>query len=98
MRYCSYSSSMKGAFAPNRYELSRNSRITLAICLPHGKRGQSNFPVTRCSAFAERKCYRKIALTPFSSLVEGLDVALGRPLVKLPRPADLVFRVGDHLL
>src|SRR5579859_2896557 len=33
-----------------------------------------------------------------STLVDGLHVALGRPFVELPRPADLVFGIGDHLL
>src|SRR5687767_15516594 len=62
-RYFSYSSSMKGALAPNRYELARSS-----------------FSMTR------------------SPLVEGLHIPLGGSLVQLPRPPDLVLRVGDHLL
>src|SRR5437762_10097291 len=40
----------------------------------------------------------RITLAMDLPLVERLDVALGRPLVELPRPADLVFRVRDHLL
>src|SRR5690349_23674341 len=31
-------------------------------------------------------------------LADRLELPLGRPLVELARAADLVFRIGDHLL
>src|SRR2546423_3840098 len=43
-------------------------------------------------------CYRKIALTPFSSLVDRLYVALRVASIELARATDLVLRIGDHLL
>src|SRR2546423_11441782 len=43
-------------------------------------------------------CYRKIALTPFSSLVDRLYVALRVASIELARATDLVLRIGNHLL
>src|ERR1041385_473317 len=61
---------MNGALAPKREELSRKSRITLAMA----------------------------SVSSFLSLVDRLRFALGRSFEELARPADLVLRIGDHLL
>src|SRR5438128_3014084 len=40
----------------------------------------------------------RITLDMRSPPVEGLHIALRRALIELPRPADLVFGIGDHFL
>src|SRR3954452_1406629 len=44
-----------------------------------------------------RNC-RMTLLMVASAFVDGFHVPLRRALVELARPADLVFRVGDHFL
>src|SRR5260221_12475904 len=40
----------------------------------------------------------RITLAMVLPLVDRLHIPLGRSLVELARPADLVFRIGNHLL
>src|SRR5712691_6815032 len=67
---------MKGALAPNRYELERNSFMTLIFDGP-----RFGVPLLAGSTPVDRH-----ELPPRGAGVE------------LARPADLVFRVADHLL
>src|SRR5687768_3713953 len=55
-------------------------------------------PPKRYELFRNSFSMAYLPLRVTSPLLDGLDVAPRRPLVELARPADLVLRVGDHLL
>src|SRR5438046_10188524 len=64
---------MKGALAPKRYELERNSFMALMSDL-------------------------RVPFRAGSAPVDRHELPPGGAGVELARPADLVFRVADHLL
>src|SRR4029077_3585383 len=84
-RYRSYSSSMNGALLPNSVLLSRNS-----VMLPMASPRQMGAAPRPCNGGGDAKA----AL----ALVQRRNRALLGAHEELPWPADLVLRIGNHLV